>query len=159
MLSLQLSPPASEAKEPASAPVWKLLVYDHVGMAIIAPLLSLNDLRSYGVTLHMFVPSPALFCSFSLHTVRVDRLIDQRREPVHDVALYFVAPTEANISLIAKVISFVFAFIICFVCSSVFCSFPAHPPHSQSLLYYRTVELACMTAFTWRSRPVSLPRF
>lgn len=62
---------------------WKLLVFDQVGMNIIAPLFKVKDLRDLGVTLHM--------------------PIDKPREPVPGApAIYFCAPTEANISRIAQ---------------------------------------------------------
>jgi sec1 family domain-containing protein 1 len=37
----------------AAEPVWKILIYDRVGQDIIAPLLSVQELRDMGTTLHM----------------------------------------------------------------------------------------------------------
>ncbi|VDO04937.1 unnamed protein product [Rodentolepis nana] len=64
-------------------PQWKLLIYDRVGQDIIAPLFSVKELRSLGVTLHL--------------------LLDIKREPIPDVpALYFVYPSEKNIKRICQ---------------------------------------------------------
>ena len=62
---------------------WKILIYDKTCRSIISPLLSVSDLRRRGVTLHL--------------------LVDSEREPIPDVpAVYFVEPTRANLSIIAK---------------------------------------------------------
>jgi len=62
----------------ASEPKWKVLVYDSVGQAILAPIFSVKQLRDSGVTLHI--------------------LIDSQRDPVPDVpAVYFCQPTDANL--------------------------------------------------------------
>lgn len=63
--------------------VWKVLIYDSTGRDIIAPLLSVAELRSAGVTLHM--------------------LLHSQRHPIPDVpAVYFVEPTPTNIARIAN---------------------------------------------------------
>ena len=65
-------------------PVWKLLVLDGAGQAIISPILKVNDLREQGVTLFL--------------------QLKQERECVEEVpAIYFVAPTAENIELILQV--------------------------------------------------------
>lgn len=65
-----------------SEDVWKVLIYDSTGRDIIAPLLSVAELRSAGVTLHM--------------------LLHSQRHPIPDVpAVYFVEPTSNNIARIA----------------------------------------------------------
>lgn len=62
--------------------VWKVLVYDKTGRDILAPLLSVAELRSAGVTLHM--------------------LLHNARHPIPDVpAVYFVAPTRENVARVA----------------------------------------------------------
>jgi len=62
---------------------WKLLIYDKPCRSIISPLLSVSQLRSRGVTLHL--------------------LISSEREPIPDVpAVYFVEPTRSNLSIIAE---------------------------------------------------------
>ncbi|KAH9286813.1 Sec1 family domain-containing protein 1 [Echinococcus granulosus] len=64
-------------------PQWKLLIYDRIGQDIIAPLFSVKELRSVGVTLHL--------------------LLDIKREPIPDVpAVYFVYPSKANITRICQ---------------------------------------------------------
>lgn len=61
--------------------VWKVLVYDKACQDILAPVLSVGELRKLGITLHM--------------------LIDQKRERVPDVpAVYFVRPTAENVQQI-----------------------------------------------------------
>lgn len=63
--------------------VWKVLIYDSFGRDIIAPLISVAELRSAGVTLHM--------------------LLHGQRHPIPDVpAVYFVQPTSENVSRIAN---------------------------------------------------------
>ena len=62
---------------------WKILIYDRHTRGIISPLLSVSQLRSLGVTLHL--------------------LLHSDREPIPDVpAVYFVQPTEENLSVIAR---------------------------------------------------------
>mmetsp|Transcript_8940 Transcript_8940/g.10348 ORF Transcript_8940/g.10348 Transcript_8940/m.10348 type:complete len:707 (-) Transcript_8940:24-2144(-) len=81
------SPTASSAYTAAPAGTshnaWKILIYDKPCRSIISPLLSVSQLRSRGVTLHL--------------------LINSDREPIPDVpAVYFVEPTRANLSIIAE---------------------------------------------------------
>jgi len=77
---------AADEDEGASADEWKVLVYDDVGRDIIAPLLRVADLRKLGVTLHL-----------SLVT---------QRQPIPDVAaVYFIAPTQANVTRIIRDVS------------------------------------------------------
>ena len=62
---------------------WKILVFDEYGRDIIAPLLSVKELRECGVTLNL--------------------LITDKRDPIPDVpAVYFVMPTKTNIELIGQ---------------------------------------------------------
>ncbi|KAL3823006.1 hypothetical protein ACHAXA_008146 [Cyclostephanos tholiformis] len=62
---------------------WKILIYDKHTRGIISPLLSVSQLRSVGVTLHL--------------------LLHSDREPIPDVpAVYFVQPTQENLSVIAR---------------------------------------------------------
>ena len=62
---------------------WKILIYDKHTRAIISPLLSVSQLRAQGVTLHL--------------------LLHSDREPIPDVpAVYFVQPTQENLSAIAR---------------------------------------------------------
>ena len=60
---------------------WKVLIYDSACSDIISPLLSVSDLRSLGITLHINIRS--------------------RREAVRDApAVYFLQPTPANVELV-----------------------------------------------------------
>ena len=62
---------------------WKILVFDEYGRDIIAPLLTVKELRECGVTLNL--------------------LISEKREPIPDVpVVYFVMPTKNNIDLISS---------------------------------------------------------
>lgn len=51
MLNLNLPISSSVAHEP----VWKLFIYDRSGQDIVSPLLTVKELRDFGVTLHMYV--------------------------------------------------------------------------------------------------------
>jgi len=67
---------------------WKVLVYDKFGSDVVAPLLTVGDLREHGVTLHL--------------------LINKEREPISDApAVYLLEPTSENIKLICKVSHFI----------------------------------------------------
>lgn len=62
---------------------WKVLIYDQTCRSIISPLLSVSQLRSRGVTLHLMISS--------------------EREPIPDVpAIYFVEPSRSNLQIIAS---------------------------------------------------------
>ncbi|KAL7062102.1 hypothetical protein AAHC03_01267 [Spirometra sp. Aus1] len=64
-------------------PQWKILIYDRVGQDIIAPLFTVKELRTLGVTLHM--------------------LLDTKREAIPDVpAVYFIYPSQENIRRVCK---------------------------------------------------------
>ena len=67
----------------AAEPQWKILVYDRFGQDILSPLLTVNQLRDLGVTLHL-----------NLHT---------DRDAIPDVpAIYFVLPSEENVKRICR---------------------------------------------------------
>lgn len=71
------------SSSPAQSNPWKILIYDAHTRAIISPLLSVSQLRSRGVTLHL--------------------LLHSDREPIPDVpAVYFVRPTQENLGAIAR---------------------------------------------------------
>lgn len=36
-------------------PIWKILVFDDLGRDVISSVLRVNDLRTWGVTMHMYV--------------------------------------------------------------------------------------------------------
>ncbi|OON17451.1 Sec1 family protein, partial [Opisthorchis viverrini] len=72
------SPPTT-----SDVPQWKVLIYDQLGRDIISPLLTVKELRSLGVTLHLLLDSP--------------------REHIPDVAaVYFVYPSKENVQNICK---------------------------------------------------------
>jgi sec1 family domain-containing protein 1 len=62
---------------------WKILIYDTACRAIISPILSVQQLRRRGVTLHL--------------------LLNSEREAIPDVpAIYFCRPTKENLAIIAQ---------------------------------------------------------
>lgn len=62
---------------------WKILIYDNACRSIISPILSVQQLRRRGVTLHL--------------------LLNSEREPIPDVpAIYFCRPTKENLAIIAQ---------------------------------------------------------
>lgn len=64
-------------------PQWKILVYDSYGKDIVAPLLSVSQLREIGVTLYL--------------------QLDAEREHIPETSVvYFVLPTKANVDRICK---------------------------------------------------------
>ena len=68
---------------PKSDSTWKILVFDEYGRDIIAPLLTVKELRECGVTLNL--------------------LVADKRDPIPDVpVVYFVMPTKENIDLISQ---------------------------------------------------------
>jgi len=70
-----------ETQGPPSNWTWKVLVYDKFCLEVIAPLLRIGGLRSYGVTLQLN--------------------INNERHPQCDVpAVYFLEPTDDNINMI-----------------------------------------------------------
>jgi sec1 family domain-containing protein 1 len=62
---------------------WKILIYDTACRSIISPILSVQQLRRRGVTLHL--------------------LLNTEREAIPDVpAIYFCRPTAENLAMIAQ---------------------------------------------------------
>lgn len=62
---------------------WKILVLDAAARSILSPLLSVQQLRRRGVTLHL--------------------VLDSEREPIPDVpVIYFCMPTQQNLARIAQ---------------------------------------------------------
>lgn len=47
--------PATPILSPNGDPIWKVLVFDDLGRDVISSVLRVNDLRTWGVTMHMFV--------------------------------------------------------------------------------------------------------
>ncbi|KAF2170251.1 hypothetical protein M409DRAFT_19854 [Zasmidium cellare ATCC 36951] len=64
-------------------PIWKVLVFDNLGRDVISSVLRVNDLRSWGITIHLN--------------------INGQRHPIPDVpVLYLLEPTAANLERITK---------------------------------------------------------
>lgn len=67
-------------------PIWKVLVFDNLGRDVISSVLRVQDLRNFGVTIHL-----------NLHAAR---------HPIPDVpAVYLVEPTAENIAAISADLS------------------------------------------------------
>ncbi|EDN05249.1 hypothetical protein HCAG_08899 [Histoplasma mississippiense (nom. inval.)] len=67
-------------------PIWKVLVFDNLGRDVISSVLRVNDLRTWGVTIHLNINSP--------------------RYPIPDVpVIYFVEPTPENVQLVTSDLS------------------------------------------------------
>ncbi|KAL4796282.1 Sec1-like protein [Aspergillus venezuelensis] len=98
ILNLNHDPnPADDASHDASAqglistpilnedgdPIWKVLVFDNLGRDVISSVLRVNDLRAWGVTIHLGINST--------------------RYPIPDVpVVYLVEPTPANVQAITS---------------------------------------------------------
>lgn len=92
---------AQPVKPPTStAPlVWKVLVLDQQTKDVLATVLRVQDLRDAGVTLHVYAISSRVTSWSSYHHSQLHSL----RPPLPDVpAVYFVAPTLANIRRISE---------------------------------------------------------
>ncbi|KAJ6014746.1 Sec1-like protein [Penicillium herquei] len=67
-------------------PIWKVLVFDAMGRDVISSVLRVNDLRTWGITIHLNINS--------------------QRYPIPDVpVVYFVEPNETNIQAITRDLS------------------------------------------------------
>jgi len=90
---------------PSGPPVWKILVLDQETKDILATVLRVQDLREIGVTLHVYVSHflDFLACLRFSDIFSTQRQLHSSRPPLSDVpAIYFVAPTLANIRRIAQ---------------------------------------------------------
>ncbi|EPS27073.1 hypothetical protein PDE_02014 [Penicillium oxalicum 114-2] len=64
-------------------PIWKVLVFDGMGRDVISSVLRVNDLRTWGVTIHLNIHS--------------------QRYPIPDVpVVYLIEPNETNIQAITR---------------------------------------------------------
>ncbi|KAG0633295.1 Sec1-like protein [Tuber brumale] len=64
-------------------PIWKVLVFDNLGRDVISSVLRVQDLRNFGVTIHLNLLSS--------------------RHPIPDVpVVYFIEPTAENITAISN---------------------------------------------------------
>lgn len=47
-------------------PIWKVLVFDNLGRDVISSVLRVNDLRSWGITIHLYVYMLSARCALEL---------------------------------------------------------------------------------------------
>lgn len=81
-----LIPQATPILNSDGDPIWKVLVFDNLGRDVISSVLRVNDLRGWGVTIHLNINSS--------------------RHPIPDVpVLYLMEPTAANLNLIGQDLS------------------------------------------------------
>jgi hypothetical protein len=50
-----LAGPSAPILNSNGEPIWKVLVFDDLGRDVISSVLRVNDLRTWGVTMHMYV--------------------------------------------------------------------------------------------------------
>ena len=50
-----LATPSAPILNSDGDPIWKVLVFDDLGRDVISSVLRVNDLRTWGVTMHMYV--------------------------------------------------------------------------------------------------------
>jgi hypothetical protein len=48
-----LIPQTTSILSPDGDPIWKVLVFDNLGRDVISSVLRVNDLRAWGVTIHL----------------------------------------------------------------------------------------------------------
>ena len=81
-----LIPQATSILSPDGEPIWKVLVFDNLGRDVISSVLRVNDLRSWGITIHLNINSA--------------------RHSIPDVpVIYLVEPTASNVQAIANDLS------------------------------------------------------
>ncbi|KAK0917314.1 Vesicle trafficking between the ER and Golgi, partial [Friedmanniomyces endolithicus] len=74
-------------------PIWKVLVFDNLGRDVISTVLRVNDLRSLGITIHLYVWQKAV----------VAAQLDAEKHPISDVpVVYLLEPTAANMERITQ---------------------------------------------------------
>lgn len=78
--------PSTPILSPNGDPIWKVLVFDDLGRDVISSVLRVNDLRTWGVTMHMHISAT--------------------RNPIPDVpVIYLVEPTSSNLRAITSDLS------------------------------------------------------
>eukprot|EP01083_Nonionella_stella_P097509 274082_1 len=83
MLNLQCEALNSNLDAEQTEEPWKIIVYDDYCRQIIAPLFSVQELQSFGITLYL--------------------LIHHKRQQIPNVpAIYFIKPTQSNLDIVAK---------------------------------------------------------
>jgi hypothetical protein len=55
-----LALPAVPILDEDGEPIWKVLVFDDLGRDVISSVLRVNDLRTWGITMHMYVLSAGM---------------------------------------------------------------------------------------------------
>ncbi|KAI9833604.1 MAG: hypothetical protein M1819_003557 [Sarea resinae] len=81
-----LIPQSTPILDSEGEPIWKVLVFDNLGRDVISSVLRVNDLRAWGVTMHLNINSP--------------------RYPIPDVpVVYLLEPTPTNLQLITSDLS------------------------------------------------------
>ena len=55
-----LAVPSAPILNSDGEPIWKVLVFDDLGRDVISSVLRVNDLRTWGVTMHMYVSETKL---------------------------------------------------------------------------------------------------
>jgi hypothetical protein len=55
-----LAVPSAPILNSEGEPIWKVLVFDDLGRDVISSVLRVNDLRTWGVTMHMYVSEEKL---------------------------------------------------------------------------------------------------
>ncbi|KAI9891513.1 MAG: Vesicle trafficking between the ER and Golgi [Vezdaea aestivalis] len=81
-----LTPSTPQVLNADGDPIWKVLIFDNLGRDVISSVLRVNDLRSWGVTVHLNINST--------------------RHQIPDVpVLYLVEPTVANLKRITDDLS------------------------------------------------------
>lgn len=50
-----LIPKAAPILNSDGEPIWKVLVFDNLGRDVISSVLRVNDLRGWGITIHLYV--------------------------------------------------------------------------------------------------------
>jgi hypothetical protein len=61
-----LAVPSTPILTPNGDPIWKVLVFDDLGRDVISSVLRVNDLRTWGVTMHMSVHIATCCASYIL---------------------------------------------------------------------------------------------
>ena len=93
-------------------PIWKVLVFDGMGRDVISSVLRVNDLRTWGITIHLYAslsklpPCFLCFLDVILMPNPIYRNINSQRYPIPDVpVVYLVEPNEANTQAITRDLS------------------------------------------------------
>ena len=58
--SIGLAVPSAPLLNAEGDPIWKVLVFDDLGRDVISSVLRVNDLRTWGVTMHMYASAQNL---------------------------------------------------------------------------------------------------